>query len=105
MATIRDLVPFPLAGVSTREALENPTPVDLATTEIERQVTARLPGDSVEDHPWYRKNPFGGKNPQEVARLLAANQIPADQRRDAQEWIRTYETLTGERVSGGPRRV
>lgn len=84
-------------------------PLDSGKAEEEDCIVAALPGDSIEKHLLYEnfaQNPFRGMNPQKVARALANGEISdSTARRHAEHWIRLYESLSGDRVSGGPRRI
>lgn len=107
-----------MAGKSIRDLFSgpstpNPTLRDLASERVaERTVvpsenqtfTARIPGDSVEDHPLVQSqlgNPFYGLSPLKVSRLLRAGKLTAQQERQARSWIDQYQKLSGETVFNG----
>lgn len=65
-----------------------------------------MPGDT-NDHPLHEdheSNPFRGRNPQAVYRLIVEGNLPPEQERQARAAIDSYQRLTGERVGGGTRK-
>ena len=85
---------------------------DLINQVPERQVkptenpamTARLPGDSVEDHPLMASqvsNPFYGTSPLKVLLLLKAGKFTPTQERQARSYLDQYSKLSGDKLTMG----
>jgi len=72
-------------------------PVDPGRTLAEDRAGVALPGDPVEAID----NPYVGKNPQVVLRLLQSGTLSPDQEGLAREAISVFESVSGENLTGG----
>ena len=75
----------------------------VTVTDFEERLVAAMPGDDISRHPGYEgfaDNPYRGRNPQEVLRLLRDGTIPDQKgRKQAQDWLKTCERC-GEKIFG-----
>jgi hypothetical protein len=100
--TLRDLIPEQYRAPTFRDFAEGrvETPVE-DVTDFERGMVAAMPGDDISQHPAYRNfsaNPFRGRSPQEVLRMLKEGTIESQaERKQAMEWINLCERC-GEKI-------
>lgn len=82
-------------------AKENP-PLYNVTTDFENRLVAAMPGDDIAKHPLNtsadtgKDNPFMSKNPLAILRALKAGSMPEHERRQALEYLKLYQKLTGD---------
>lgn len=101
MKKIRDLVhPDDLVSPdydNIRDLMLSTPPVDPGRTSAEDRAGVALPGDPVEGI----SNPYVGKNPQAVLRLLRSGALSPDQEVLAREAVEIFEGFSGEYLTGG----
>lgn len=84
-----------------RALLSETTPVVPGRTSAEETARVALPGDPVEAI----ENPYMGRNPQGLLRLLRAGSLSSDEEGQVREAIRVFEGFSGDRLTGGMART
>lgn len=78
-----------------RDVLSSATPVCVPRTEAEERAGVALPGDPVNGV----NNPYVGKNPQTVLRLLLSGKLTSDQKILAEEAIVIFNGFSGDHLT------
>lgn len=84
-----------------RELIGSSPPIDPGRTPAEDRAGVALPGDPVEGFD----NPFLGRNPQAVLRLLRSGSLSPDQEALARDALAVFEGVSGENLTGGIERA
>lgn len=80
-----------------RDFVHDDQPVEPARTPEEERIGVSLPGDPI-DIP---RNPYIGKNPQGLLKLLSSEDLDGPELALVKEAILNFEVFSGEKLSGG----
>lgn len=83
-----------------RDLLAGSVPVEPARTPAEERAGVALPGDPVDEVG----NPYVGRNPQALLRLLRSGTLPPAEEERVRSAISVHESLTGDFLTGGIER-
>jgi hypothetical protein len=84
-----------------RDLLNETPPIDPGRTPEEETARVALPGDAVEGID----NPYAGKNPQGLLRLLRSGSLSPDEEGQVRQALALFEGFSGgDRVTGGMSR-
>jgi len=85
---------------SIRDLLSESPPVDPGRTPEEDRARVALPGDPVDG----LGNPYAGRNPQGLLKLLRSGSLGADDERQVRQAIALFEGFSGDRLNSGMSR-
>ena len=83
--------------INIRDLIHNNPPIEAARTQAEEKACVSLPGDSPEVY----ESKYSSLGPQGLLRLIRSGTLSPDDDREARRAIQVFESISGERVTGG----